>query len=380
MGEFFIRTKIKSGQGISEDVVKYIKLLKKDKILILTDKGVRNTGLPDKIQEIIKNAGISVYIIDTIQPDPTVELIDSIANKYNGSFSAIVAIGGGSTIDTAKGVSIVSTLGGSIREYVGENKFNHLDFPILAIPTTAGTGSEVSWHISINDVENEKKITVRNPLCSCDYALLDPNVIASVPPHIAAMTGVDAFAHNFESFVSNKGNWLLTHQLSKSGIEIIGNNLLEFVKNPTNKVAAENMLLASSIGGMVLSHARTGIVHQMARPLGAHFQVPHGLAVSLILPYAVKFLANSIKDKLMLINDVLPEVEEFENENSHTQAALKIDKFVKKLPIPHRLRDVGVTKDKIEQMAIDSLQGEESIFNPVKVSLNEVIMIYKAAY
>lgn len=322
-----------------------------------------------------------VEFVTDIMQDPTLTLMDDLGNRCaKAEVDAIVAIGGGACLDAAKAAAIVARSNQSIRASVGEGNVDVTPLPVIAVPTTAGTGSEVSWHISVNDTERQLKVTVRSPRSVARVAILDPAMIATVPPLVAAAAGMDALTHVLEAYVGNIGRWDLTDAITLHACGMIGRSMLPYWHDPTNREHASQMLIASCIGGIALSHSRTGIVHQMARPLGALFHVPHGLANAVLLPWCLAETCQIIPDRYADVARALGE--DTAGLTSGEAASLMvgaIQRMNREMGIPGSLKAFGVTHDKIEQMATDALQGKESITNPCEVSKKTVIEIYTKA-
>lgn len=381
-GYFQVRGRILCGIGKSEKIGEEVKKSGFRRVMVVTDKFLHSAGIIDGILDSLRHEAIEFEIYDDIQTDPSVLLMDKIAAqaKTYGA-EALVGVGGGSALDSAKGAAIVMTNGGSIRDYVGEQKFSIPPTPVFALPTTAGTGSEVTWHISVNDTERELKVTVRSPLCVPEVAILDALLMTSVPKRVAAYTGMDAFTHSFESYISTNGAWDLTETLGLRSMELIAENLRPFAANPGNLEAGQKMLIAAMLGGMCLSHARTGIVHQMARPLGALFHVPHGLANSVLLPHTMTYTVQSNPEKFARVAQVMGVPTDGKSTMESARMAIRaVEELNSDIGLPRRLRDVGVTEDKINQLAHDAMQGKDIFSNPCRGGVEDLISIYKAAY
>lgn len=381
-GYFQVRGRIVSGNGQASRVGQEARNLNARKAVVVTEKAILDAGIAKGIIDSLAGNGVEVAVFDRVHADPSVILMDEIGQLIKDQAAdLVVGVGGGSSLDAAKGAAIVATCGGSIRDYVGENKVPKASMPVIAIPTTAGTGSEVTWHISVNDTERQLKVTVRSPLCVPDVAILDATLMASLPAHVAAFTGMDAFTHAFESYISTKGSWQFTDMLALKAIELIGAYLRPFVANRQNAHAGENMLIASMLGGMVLSHARTGIVHQMARPLGAHFHIPHGLANSMLLPYAMEYTVLANPPKFAAVARALGVTTGTMSEMEAARAAVgAVKTLCADVGLPGRLRDVGVTEDKLPKLAEDAMQGKTSFENPRQGRVEDLVAIYQKAY
>ena len=376
---FFAGTRVFANVAGPDILAQEIARLGSRKALIVTDPGVLKAGVLEPLGSGFPE-GCTLRTFSEVMQDPTVGVMDAIGRICREeNIDLLVGVGGGACLDAAKGAAIVAVSGRSVREVVGEDKVSVQGLPVIAIPTTAGTGSEVSWHISVNDTERQLKVTVRSPRVVPTSAILDPALIGTVPRPVIAAAGLDALTHSLESYVSNVGNWDLTDAIALHACEMIGRSLIPYWNDPGNREHAAQMLLASCFGGLVLSHSRTGIVHQMARPLGAQFHVPHGLANAVLLPWCLEFTCNSKPERFARIARALGE----DTADTDAQAAGAVVRAVRKInaaiQIPSSLATFGVTEDAVESLALDALQGKPSVTNPCRASLEEVAQIYRRA-
>lgn len=329
-------------------------------------------------------AGVSVVVEPIAQADPTVELMDAAADLVaRHERTAVIGIGGGSSLDLAKAAAIGAALRESVRSVVGEHRVPVRSNFVVAVPTTVGTGSEVSWHISVRDTVAQKKVTIRSVNVCPDLAILDAHAIGSVPPDVAGMTAADSFTHLYESFVSNKGSWVLTDGLALAGMRALVENVGPFLADRGDEAAGQNVLDAAMLGGIVLSHARTGVVHQMSRPLGALYHVPHGVANAIVLPRVARFLVDRIPEKmgrtyeafsalddvgLALQSDVLARAE---------RVSELVARFMTSLGVADHLAACGVEDPDLAKLAHDALQGQPQVENPCTISEEEVVQLYR---
>lgn len=378
---FHVGTRIFTDYPATDVLPVELERMQVSRILVVTDPGVRRAGLLEPLLSAVPKSCTVVDIFDDVIQDPTVGVMDKAgALCRREKVDAVVAVGGGAALDTGKAAAIVAKTGGSIRDSVGEFRLKEPGLPVIAIPTTAGTGSEVTWHISVNDVERKLKVTVRSPLAVPAVAILDPNLITTVPPLVAAAAGMDALTHAVESFVGNNGAWELTDALALKACSMIGQSLIPYCQNPTDLHHGLQMLKAACFGGLVLSHSRTGIVHQMARPLGAFFNVPHGLANAVLLPFCLEYTVPRLGAKYAPVAEAL-------GENSPglspEERAMRLVSIVEEMNaavgVPTSLSELGVTPDAVEQMAEDALQGNAQITNPCIATKEDVIAIYNNA-
>ena len=261
------------------------------KMMIISDHGLEKLGVVEKIQKIVEDAGIETCTFLDILPNPTVDMVDAATKIYKESgATSIVALGGGSPMDVAKAVGVLARYGGSIVEYEGAHLVPGPIEPIIAIPTTAGTGSEVTAFSVITDTSRNYKLTVFSYELLPKYALLDPEMIMSVPPSIAASCGIDALIHAWEAYTS-LGASPFSDAMAEKAMELIGGNIRRFVANRQDEEAACAMMSGSMFAGIAFAWARLGNVHAMSHPVSAFFGVPHGVANSILLPVIVEYNA-----------------------------------------------------------------------------------------
>ncbi|MDN5347053.1 MAG: 1,3-propanediol dehydrogenase [Clostridia bacterium] len=379
--EFQTTTRIVFGPGLAlkagEEVVK----LGGTKALIVTDPGVEKAGLLNGLIEGLTAARIPYSVFNKVEPNPYVEIFDEGAGFLKKhQCNVVIGIGGGSSMDVAKGIGILATNGGSIKDYAQGLSVKNPPIPVLAVPTTAGTGSEVSWHISVKDKASNFKMSVRSPYAMPRVAILDPTLLATLPASVIAATGMDAFTHALECYISPLASEL-TDAIAERSLKLIANNLRPFFANPKNIEAAGNMLQGAMMAGMLISHARTGAVHAMSRPLGGFFNLSHGLANAILLPYVMRFNWVAQVDKFANLAQIMGEpVDRLSKREAALKAIEAVENLCKDLDIPLRLRDVGVTPDKIPLMAQDAMEIGTMRLNPRIASLEQVISIYQMAF
>lgn len=350
--------------------------------LFVTDAGVLKANLLGALERALPHGCDCVETFSEVMQDPTAALMNELGRRcIERKADVLVAVGGGACLDAAKGAALVATLGGgAIHDVVGEDKVRVPPLPVICIPTTAGTGSEVSWHISVNDPERQLKVTVRSPLAVAMSAILDPAMVATAPRRVIASSGMDALTHLLEAYVGNVGNWDLTDALCLHAIGMIGRSLVPYFNDPADRHHALQMQIAACMGGLALSHSRTGIVHQMARPLGAKFHVPHGLANAVLLPWCIAFTHKSNASRFARLASALGAGQPSDDEQrAASQVAEAIHKLNAQLDVPRSLATFGVRADALDDMAKDALQGKTFVSNPCHASKSDVVDIYRRA-
>ena len=377
---FSSSTRTFQGRPAIEVMVAELKRLNAKRILFITDRGVLAAGLTRALEAAVPSDLALVGVFSEVMQDPTAHLMDALGNRcVDEKIDALVAIGGGAAMDAAKGAALVASQGGSILDLIGENKVERAPIPLICIPTTAGTGSEVSWHISVNDTDRQLKVTVRSPLAVATTAILDPSMVSSVPQPVAAAAGMDALTHLAESYVSNVGRWDLTDALNLHAIEMVGRSILPYWKDRSDAHHALQMQIASCIGGLGLSHSRTGMVHQMARPLGAKFHVPHGMANAVLLPWCFAFAAPRNPERFARVSRALGQSSSSDDNVAAARLAPFLHELNQTLEVPRSLKEFGVKENDLASLAQDALQGKSTVTNPCEATKDEVMDIFSKA-
>jgi alcohol dehydrogenase class IV len=378
---FYLPTKIVYEIGaIKSKLPGEIKVLNTSRVLLVTDKGVAGAGLLKDVEEALKSNEIEYKIFDDVEANPSTDTCYKgyeIAKELGAG--AVVAVGGGSPIDVAKAIAILMTNGGVLDEYEGLDKFKNDPLSVLAIPTTAGTGSEVTPFAVITIRARNYKMTIMSYRILPKVAILDPNVLTTVPPHVAAACGMDALTHAIESFI-NLASSPVTDAFGAEAIRLIGKYLRNYVANRKDMEAAAGMLVASTLAGVAFGIGRLGDVHAMAHPLGGYFNIPHGVANAILLPRVMKFNMLADCGKYRRIAQLLGENVSGLNEREAAQLAVEaVEKLSADIGIPKTLSEVGVTEDKIPAMAKDAMLSGNILVNPRTTTLEDVENLYRSA-
>ena len=349
------------------------------KMLLISDRGLEKLGVVEKVKDIVEASGIHVAEFLDVEPNPSVDTVNNATKAYQeAGATSIVALGGGSPMDVAKAVGVLAKFGGQITEYEGAHKVPGKIVPIIAIPTTAGTGSEVTAFSVITDTSRNYKLTVFSYELIPSYALLDPELIMTAPASIAASCGVDALIHAWEAYTSRDAS-PFSDAMAEKAMELIGANLRRFVANRQDEEATCAMMSGSMFAGIAFAWARLGNIHAMSHPVSAFFHVPHGVANSILLPTIVEYNALADKGRYEKIYNYISK----ENEPViDFVPELLVDaarELLKDLGIPSRLSDVGVTEDKIPQMAADAMKSGNIMANPRQSTLKDIEMLYRKA-
>ena len=380
--EFKVPQTIKFGVGSLKEIPGIVKSeMKTDKVFLVSDRGLESIGVVKKVVDLIEAAGISCESFLDVIPNPTVACVKEAAAKYKESGAGcIVALGGGSPMDVAKAVGVLSTYGGEIQQYVGTGKVPGPITPIIAVPTTAGTGSEVTASAVITDEVTNFKMSVFSYEQIPKFAILDPELIMTAPASVAAACGIDALIHAMEAYVSNNAT-PFSDAMAEKAMELIGKNLRRFVANRKDADAASAMMLGSNFAGISFAWARLGDVHALSHPVSGHFHVAHGVANAILLPYVAEY--NAIADHDGKYEKIYRYIREEKGPVMNFVPMMLVDeikKLNKQLGIPEKLSDVGVTEDKIDVMAEDAMKGQANIMaNPRQTTLKDCVMLYKKA-
>ena len=348
-------------------------------------------GLVEKAAESLKVAGIAVDTFTDIEGNPSVETVDKATAAFKESGADfIVAFGGGSPMDVAKAVGVTAKYGGSITEYEGAHKVPGPIIPLIAIPTTAGTGSEVTAFSVITDHSRDYKLTVFSYEILPAYAILDAELLTTAPASVAAACGIDAFIHAEEAYISTAAS-PFSDAMAEKAMSLIGKNIRRFVANRGDIEAAEAMLVGSLFAGIAFSFARLGNVHAMSHPVSAFFDVPHGVANAVLLPVIAEY--NALADHgryLTIYNDISP-VPAYEEEFEPMMLVDAIRELCGEIGIPANLTEainnasktgavsLEEIESKIEAMAADAMKSGNIAVNPRSSRQCDIEMLYRKA-
>ena len=370
------------GQGAIQEIVNEIKNRHFKKALVTSTPDLFEFKVATKVTDLLDAAGIDYEIYDGIKPNPTIEnvTVGVDACKAAGA-DVIVAVGGGSPIDTSKAIATIITNPefADVRSLEGLAPTKNPCLPIIAVTTTSGTAAEVTINYVITDVEKNRKFVCVDPHDIPIVAIVDPDMSASMPTGLCAATGMDALVHAVEGYIT-KGAWELTDMLHLKAIEIIGRSLRSAVAG--DYAGREAMSLGQYIAGMGFSNVGLGIVHSMAHPLSAVYDIPHGKACAMLLTAVLKFNAPTTGEKYREIARVMgvPNVDAMD-EATYRQAAIDvIQKLADDVGIPKSLSEAGVKREDIPFLAESAFNDACTPGNPRDVSLEEIIGIYESIY
>lgn len=382
ISSYFCPTKIWMGVGAHQKITDVIKQLACKRVFIALDAALLKSDFYTGIQTLLNEAGVESAVFTDIEPDPSAHTVEkAFAVCQHHQASVLLAIGGGSTIDVAKAVGILATNGGRIHDYEGIEKFNIPPLPLIAIPTTAGTGSEVSGSCVISDTEKNLKMSIRHAsLNPAAIAILDPLALCSLPAHVAAHSGIDAFVHAFESYISLQSN-LITDAINIQAIALIASNIRAFVADRSNLEAGLNMLCGSALAGMTFGQTGLGNVHCMARFVGANYHLSHGLSNAVCLPHVARFNLSARPEKFAKVAAVMQrDTRGLSMQQAAELAVTAIESMCADLNIPKRLRDVGATPALFDEMSQLCFQANYNRWNPRQTSVEDFRQLFDRAY
>ena len=374
-------TRIRFGVDTINDLAAMVRDLGGSKVFLVVDPGLKAAGLVERITAPLKAAKIGCEIYDKVDPEPGLKLADNGAKlAQKAKCDCVVGVGGGSAMDVAKAVSILLTNGGKAEDYLGLGKIRKPGVPKIMVPTTAGTGAEVTFTaVFINEKTKSKGGMNGDPLYP-DAAILDPALTLSMPPHVTAMTGIDAFTHALEAFVSTQAHQI-SNMYALEAIELISRNLPKAYAHGGNLEARSAMLLGSLLAGKALATAGVGLVHAMAYPLGGMFGIPHGLANAVLLPYVMAYNIIGAPEKFAVVAEVMGvDVAEMNDREAAEAAVEAVYQLNQDVDIPRTLTDLKIPAKKIPEMAKIALTVTRPVENnPRKPALDDVIAVYETA-
>lgn len=354
------------------------------KAFFVTDKDLIRFKVADKVIEVFEKNGIPYELFSDVKANPTIANVQHGVAAFKASGADfIVALGGGSSIDTAKGIGIVVNNPdfADVKSLEGVADTRHKAVPTFALPTTAGTAAEVTINYVIIDEDAKKKMVCVDPNDIPSVAIVDPELMYSMPKSLTAATGMDALTHAIESYIT-PGAWAMSDMFELKAIEMIAANLKAAVDNGNDPAAREAMAQAQYIAGMGFSNVGLGIVHSMAHPLGAHYDTPHGVANALLLPYVMEYNAESpAAPKYINIAKAMGVNTNGMTQEEGVRAAIEaVEKLSLSIGIPQHLHEIGVREEDLHQLAVDAFNDVCTGGNPRPTSIEEIEALYHNAF
>lgn len=381
--DYRARTRLVFGLTMVEQVGELARELKAQKILLVTDPGIVAAGHAERVQKLLESAKLKVTLFGKARENPTTRDVDDcLAVAKAAGVDTIVGLGGGSSMDTAKGCNFLLTNGGRMQDYWGLNKAVKPMLPLIAIPTTAGTGSECQSFALIADEKTHQKMACGDSKAAARIAILDPALTLSQPRRVAACTGVDAITHAVETAVTKKRN-ALSLMYSHQAFKLVVNSFSRVLRESENLEARGSMLLGAALAGTAIETSMLGAAHAAANPLTAHYGIVHGVAVGIMLPHVVRFNGqDAVARHAYAELASAPEIACVSDGHEPALEALiaRLESLLNLAEIPRSLADCGVTRSKIKILAAEAAQQWTANFNPRSVAESDFVALYEAAF
>lgn len=375
---------IVNAPNAASELDRYCQNLNINNVLIVTDPGIVQLGLHQRIISSLENSSIDVVLFSQVEVDPPIAVIEKALlfakqNKIDG----VIGLGGGSSLDTAKLIAALTYSTQSVNDAFGIDKLTHSRLPLIQIPTTAGTGSEVT-PISIVTTGTAIKMGIVSPVLLPDVALLDATLTVDLPAHITAATGIDAMVHAIEAYTSRIKKNIYSDMLAIQALKLISQSIQTAVHQGQDLQARSNMMLGATLAGQAFANAPVAGVHALAYPLGGQFHIPHGLSNSLVLPHVLRFNKPAAAHLYAELADImLPEISlKLVSDNDKTDAFIEfLENLIIDLGLPNTLASVGINRDSLDALTKDALKQERLLVNnPRAMNEMDILAIYQAAY
>lgn len=367
-------TELVFGFGAVRGIGQRVKALGGSKALVVTDPGVKQAGLLKQVEDALNLEAVPYAVYAEVPQDSsTTTIAEALASLNSEGCDIVIGLGGGSSMDTAKAVAISKTNPGSIEDYAGLEKLRVAPLPVIAVPTTAGTGSEVSYWSVMTDDRTGLKISVGGKMVFPEVAICDPDLTMSLPPGLTASTGMDALTHAIESFVNN-ATQPVSKALSLRAIELIGKYLRSAATNGNNREARYGMMLGSTLAGIAMNPTRLGIAHALAMPLGSwHLKIPHGLANAITLPHVMAFnLPGNVEGYAAVARALGERVEGLSCREAADRAVSAVRQLNEDVGIVHGLGHYGLTEEDVPKVVEEAMKSGNMQVNPRKATADDL--------
>ncbi len=361
------RTRIVFGNGVASRVGELARELGSKRILVVTDAGIVKAGHAARAVAALNEAGLQAVLFDGVKENPSTRNVDecvSVAREFQADL--IIGLGGGSSMDTAKGCNFILTNGGVMQDYWGVGKATKPMLPMMAVPTTAGTGSECQSFALISDEVTHAKMACGDSKCAPKIALLDPELTVSMPHSVTVLTGIDAIAHAVETAVTKKRN-AISVMYSRESFRLLIQGFERVLRDPQDIEARGFMLLGAALAGMAIENSMLGAAHSCANPLTANFHIVHGHAVGMMLPHVIRFNSH-LAEAALEYRDL------FDGD-----LAARITDLLSEAGLPTTLTACGISNDSIPQLAKEAASQWTAQFNPRALSEDDFVKVYEAA-
>jgi len=381
--DFQPRTRLVFGVHAVERVGEIIREFGAKKVLLVTDPGIAKAGHAEHVLKSLAADGVSAVVFDKVRENPTTRCVDDcLAVAKASGIEAIIGLGGGSSMDTAKGCNFLLTNGGQMRDYWGVGKATKPMLPLVAIPTTSGTGSECQSAALIADEATHQKMACLDPKAAARVAILDPALTVSQPARVTACTGIDAIAHAVETAVTKKRN-PFSLMFSHEAFKLLAPNFSRVIANPQDLDARGKMLLGAAFAGTAIENSMLGAAHSAANPLTAHYDVVHGQAVGMLLPHVIRFNAENEAARLGYAELAsAPEIACVSEGVEQAVEALirEIQTLLELAKMPATLGECGVKQKDLPMLAAEAAKQWTATFNPRAITEKDFLALYEAAF
>ena len=367
-----------SGPGTMQRLGELAKELGAGRVLVVTDPGLKSAGHPQRALQSLRDVGLEANLFDDVEENPTSKHVSAgVAFARPLNIDLIVSVGGGSSMDCAKGINFILTNGGEIADYKGFGKALKPMLPSIGIPTTAGTGSEAQSYALIADEKSHMKMACGDRKAAFTIAILDPELTLSQPRRVTALTGIDAVTHAVESYVTAKRN-PVSQIFAREAWKLLEINLEKTLTMPQDLEARGAMQMGAFLAGTAIENSMLGACHACANPLTAHYGVTHGLAVGIMLPHVIRFNASEVPE---LYADLAEEAGLLNGSPSAASEVLaqRMTQLLKIADLPTRLSDLGVSETILHLLAEEASQQWTAKFNPRPAGERELLELYRAA-
>ncbi|MEH6567566.1 MAG: iron-containing alcohol dehydrogenase [Halioglobus sp.] len=374
--------RIVSGAGSSLELAQQCRMLGVTRPLLVTDPGLVAIGLVAPVISALASAGMPPVLFDQVKEDPPEAVVLAAAELGVGEdIDGVIAVGGGSSMDVAKVVAVLMGGNQSLPELYGVDQVSGARLPLLLVPTTAGTGSEVT-PVAVITTGETTKAGVSSAVLLPDVAVLDADLTLGLPPAVTAMTGVDAMVHAIEAYTSKHKKNPLSDNLARQALSLLSRNIRTAVLEGGNREARANMLLGAMLAGQAFANAPVAAVHALAYPLGGHYHIPHGLSNSLVLPSVLEFNAPQASHLYSELAEIVIGEPVAGDEQARTSALIDaLRSLISDVSLPATLQEAGVKEEDLEMLSEDAmLQQRLLVNNPRDIAYEDALMIYRAAY
>jgi alcohol dehydrogenase class IV len=376
--QFVANINLRFGSGTAQTLASELSALGVSKPFVMIDPGVFEGGVAAPILKALDTGGIAARVFTDIESNPadvTIERAFGVAQKSD--CDSVIGIGGGSAMDSAKGVGLLMTNGGAIADYDGMNKVKRDLPPVIAVPTTAGTGSEVTANAAVTRASDHYKMSLRSPRLLPKLAIIDPLLLRTLPRGAAAASGLDALTHAIEGYLSVRAS-PLSDVFALQAMNLLAANVRAFVANPENLEAASSMALGSMLAGLVVSNTGTGNDHALARAIGGLCDVAHGVATAMLLPHVMSFNASARPERYVEIAKAIGVQGQGSPRDVAARAIDEVRQLLADLDLPTRLRDIGVVQERLPEVVEVAIKNVGP--NPRRTSPHDLAAILSAVY